>query len=167
MRVWLISFAAILVLLTIRFAYDSTNILGFIYIGEVDSAWSHGLQVDVLWTSGMTGTPVAGLDTGWAISMVTSFSYTARQTLTNCVVGRYVDGNVVWHAGNDGEVTVGSNEQSQGLAQIKSAILEIDRMIQNVASVAEESAAASEEVSSQSAEMRASSIDMRKIIHGR
>lgn len=48
------------------------------------------------------------------------------------------------------EVSVGSQEQSRGIAQIGKAIMHMERMTQNAAATAEESASAAEELNAQS-----------------
>jgi len=53
-----------------------------------------------------------------------------------------------------GEIAAASNEQSQGIKQINTAIQEMDKTIQQNAANAEESASASEELSAQAMQMR-------------
>jgi methyl-accepting chemotaxis protein len=51
------------------------------------------------------------------------------------------------------EIATASNEQSQGIVQVNTAISEMDKVTQSNASTAEESAAAAEELNAQSAEL--------------
>lgn len=63
-----------------------------------------------------------------------------------------------------GEVASASREQSEGLAQINTAISQMDKVTQNNAATAEESAAAAEELNAQSVELRKSSAKLVNLI---
>ncbi len=54
-----------------------------------------------------------------------------------------------------GEVTAASNEQSEGIDQINTAVAQLDKVTQSSAANAEESASASEEMSGQAQELKA------------
>ncbi len=65
-----------------------------------------------------------------------------------------------------GEITIASQEQAQGIEQINSAVLEMDKVIQKNAAIAEESASASQEMSAQAKEMKDSVADLTTLVHG-
>jgi methyl-accepting chemotaxis protein len=65
-----------------------------------------------------------------------------------------------------GEVSSASDEQSKGLAQIGSAVTEMDRVTQSNAASAEESASASEELHSQARELAGMVADLIGIVSG-
>jgi methyl-accepting chemotaxis protein len=65
-----------------------------------------------------------------------------------------------------GEISTGSNEQSQGIAQVAVAVSKMDRVTQSNAACAEESAAASEELSAQSEAMRESVGNLQALVGG-
>ena len=52
------------------------------------------------------------------------------------------------------EIAAASNEQSQGIGQINTAVIEMDKVVQQNAANAEESASASEEMNAQAAQMK-------------
>jgi methyl-accepting chemotaxis protein len=54
-----------------------------------------------------------------------------------------------------GEIAAASTEQAQGVAQVNTAVSEMDRVVQQNAATAEESASASEEMNAQAAQMMA------------
>ncbi len=54
-----------------------------------------------------------------------------------------------------GEISAASSEQAQGIAQINTAVSELDKVTQQNAANAEESASAAEEMSAQAEQMRA------------
>jgi methyl-accepting chemotaxis protein len=54
-----------------------------------------------------------------------------------------------------GEITAASNDQAQGIEQLNSGVMDMDRVVQQNASSAEESAAASQEMSIQATQMKA------------
>ncbi len=70
---------------------------------------------------------------------------------------REVDGLVA-------EVAVASQEQSEGLDQINSAITQMDQVTQSSAANAEESASAAEELNAQSEELRSASEQLAKMV---
>ncbi len=63
-------------------------------------------------------------------------------------------------------ITAASRDQSQGIAQINTAINEMDQVTQKNASTAEESASASEELSAQSQTMRVTVATLSRMIGG-
>ncbi len=64
------------------------------------------------------------------------------------------------------EVTVASEEQSEGIAQINNAVAQMDKVTQQVASNAEEAAAASEELSAQAQQMQGVVKELDALVHG-
>jgi methyl-accepting chemotaxis protein len=64
------------------------------------------------------------------------------------------------------EISAASNEQSQGIGQINTAVTEMDKVTQSNAASAEESASAAEEMSAQANEMQAIVKKLQAIIHG-
>jgi methyl-accepting chemotaxis protein len=64
------------------------------------------------------------------------------------------------------EITTASNEQSQGIGQINSAVSEMDRVTQSNAAGSEETAAAAEQLSAQSAALKDSVEDLRLLVDG-
>jgi methyl-accepting chemotaxis protein len=65
-----------------------------------------------------------------------------------------------------GEISVASQEQSQGIDQINKAVAEMDKVTQSTAATAEESAAASEEMNAQAEQMKQISRTLVGIIGG-
>jgi methyl-accepting chemotaxis protein len=63
-----------------------------------------------------------------------------------------------------GEIAMASNEQFQGISQINSAILQVDKVTQEIAANAEESAAASEELNAQAETMRGVVADLSVLV---
>ena len=63
-----------------------------------------------------------------------------------------------------GRIATVSREQSQGVGQINTAILQMDKVTQNNASSAEETASAAEELSAQAEEMRNAVRDLQKVV---
>jgi len=64
------------------------------------------------------------------------------------------------------EIAHASNEQSQGISQINSAISEMDKVTQANAGSAEETAAAAEELNSQAQVLKGAVTDLRKLVEG-
>lgn len=65
-----------------------------------------------------------------------------------------------------GEISVASNEQSQGIEQVNTAVLEMDKVVQQNAADAEESASASEELSSQAESLDTIVEHLSMIVYG-
>ncbi|MDH4320652.1 MAG: methyl-accepting chemotaxis protein [Desulfobulbaceae bacterium] len=65
------------------------------------------------------------------------------------------------------EISAASNEQSQGVGQLNSAMSEMDKVVQQNAASAEESASASEELSAQAATLRGAVADLATMMTGR
>jgi len=65
------------------------------------------------------------------------------------------------------EIAAGSNEQSQGIGQVTTAVAEMDKVTQANAATAEESASAAEELSSQARAMRESVAGLQQLVHAR
>jgi methyl-accepting chemotaxis protein len=66
-----------------------------------------------------------------------------------------------------GEIATASNEQAQGLGQIRRAITQMDSVTQQNSAVSEESAAASKELEAQAGTMMTMAIDLKIIVDGR
>ncbi|HQO77459.1 MAG TPA: methyl-accepting chemotaxis protein, partial [Thermodesulfobacteriota bacterium] len=64
------------------------------------------------------------------------------------------------------EVSAASEEQAQGVAQINTAVIEMDRVTQGNAASAEESASASEQLSSQALELQSSITSLIALVRG-
>ncbi|OGR06071.1 MAG: hypothetical protein A2511_16515 [Deltaproteobacteria bacterium RIFOXYD12_FULL_50_9] len=64
------------------------------------------------------------------------------------------------------EISVASQEQSQGIAQINQALTRIDSSVQQNSAHAEESASASEELNAQAEQMRESALVMARLVGG-
>src|SRR5262245_26861736 len=62
-----------------------------------------------------------------------------------------------------GEIATASTEQSQGIAQLNTAVSQMDRVTQANASCAEEGAAAAEELNAQAVAMRNAVVDLRRL----
>jgi methyl-accepting chemotaxis protein len=65
-----------------------------------------------------------------------------------------------------GEIAAGSQEQSQGIDQVNTAVSQMDKVTQQNAANAEESASASEELSSQAESMQSIVHDLIVLVHG-
>jgi methyl-accepting chemotaxis protein len=63
-----------------------------------------------------------------------------------------------------GEVSAASKEQAQGIEQINTTVVEVDKVVQRNAAVAEQSASASEELSSQADQMHKFVVDLTALI---
>jgi methyl-accepting chemotaxis protein len=83
----------------------------------------------------------------------TAFSKVAENT---CKVGGFL-----------GEITTGSNRQSEGIKQVITAGLEIETLIQNVVANAEESASVAEEMNAQAEQMRTFVEELAALIKGK
>ncbi len=66
-----------------------------------------------------------------------------------------------------GHIATASQEQAQGIAQVNSAVLQMDKVTQHGASSAEETAAASEELSAQAASMYESVTALQGLVGGK
>ena len=65
-----------------------------------------------------------------------------------------------------GEISAASNEQSQGIEQINTAVNEMDKVVQQNAANAEESASASEEMNSHASQMKDLVTELRFLVEG-
>jgi methyl-accepting chemotaxis protein len=65
-----------------------------------------------------------------------------------------------------GEIAAASREQSQGIEQVNTAIVQMDKVTQSNAAAAEESAAASEELSSQARELNGIVNELQSLVGG-
>ncbi|MBW2603445.1 MAG: Cache 3/Cache 2 fusion domain-containing protein [Deltaproteobacteria bacterium] len=65
-----------------------------------------------------------------------------------------------------GEISAASNEQSQGIGQVNTAVAEMDKVVQQNAANAEESASASEEMNAQAEQMKGIVEDLFMLIEG-
>jgi hypothetical protein len=65
-----------------------------------------------------------------------------------------------------GEVAVASQEQSQGIAQVNTAVTEMDKVTQSNAATAEESAAAAEELTAQAELLKEAVADLLLLVDG-
>ena len=66
-----------------------------------------------------------------------------------------------------GEIAAASNEQAQGIEQVNTAVVEMDKVVQKNAANAEESASASEEMSAQSEQMKSMVGELVALVGGR
>ena len=64
------------------------------------------------------------------------------------------------------EVATASNEQSQGVGQVNTAVSQMDKITQTNASGAEETAAAAEELNAQAHSLRASVTQLQELVGG-
>lgn len=64
------------------------------------------------------------------------------------------------------EIATASEEQSHGIAQVNTAVAEMDKVTQSTAANAEESAAASEELNAQAEQMKGFVADLAKVVGG-
>lgn len=81
-----------------------------------------------------------------------AFSKVAENT---CTVGEFL-----------GEITTGSNQQSEGIKEVNRASAEIETLIQNVAANAEESASAAEEMNAQAEQMKGFVEELAVLVKG-
>ena len=65
-----------------------------------------------------------------------------------------------------GEIAAASREQAQGIGQVNSAVVEMDKVAQQTAASAEESASAAEELNAQAAQMKSYVGDLVSLING-
>ena len=65
-----------------------------------------------------------------------------------------------------GEVAAASQEQSQGIAQVNTAVTQMDKVTQSNAANAEESAAAAEELTAQAESLREAVADLLRLVDG-
>jgi methyl-accepting chemotaxis protein len=65
-----------------------------------------------------------------------------------------------------GEIAAASREQAQGISQINSAVVEMDKVAQQTAASAEESASAAEEMNAQSEQMKSYVQDLVRLVNG-
>ena len=65
-----------------------------------------------------------------------------------------------------GEIASASSEQAQGIAQVNTAVNEMDRVVQQNAATAEESASASEEMNAQAEQMKSTVNEMVIFVEG-
>ena len=83
----------------VRFGHDGTFCC--IYIGETTSTWSYPQVAVTHFVAGYSNYTAEQWNDNWAVGFATTLG-TITATITNSEIGRYLDGNVVWHAGNDG-----------------------------------------------------------------
>lgn len=83
----------------VRFGHDGSKCC--VYIGETGSTWSYPQVAVTEFYAGFSNYAVETWNDNWAVSFATSLG-TITTTHTNNEIGRYVDGNTVWHSGNDG-----------------------------------------------------------------
>ena len=76
-----------------------------VYIGELGSTWSYPQVFVTNFVNGFSGYS-AGYTTGWVISFVTSAFEGITRTRSSLQVGRFLDGNLILHAGNIGSQSV-------------------------------------------------------------
>jgi hypothetical protein len=84
---------------TVRFGHDGSKCC--VYIGETSSTWAYPQVAVTEFYAGYSSTAAENWNDNWSISFATSLG-TISSTHSNNEVGRYVDGNTVWHTGNDG-----------------------------------------------------------------
>ena len=84
---------------TVRFGHDGSKCC--VYIGETSSTWSYPQVMVSEFYAGYSNYAIDDWNDNWNIGFATSFG-TITSTRTNNEIGRYVDNNIVWHAGNDG-----------------------------------------------------------------
>ncbi len=65
-----------------------------------------------------------------------------------------------------GEIAAASTEQSQGIAQVNTAVSEMDKVVQQNAATAEESASASEQMNAQAEQMKSVARDLNTLVTG-
>lgn len=65
-----------------------------------------------------------------------------------------------------GEIAAASTEQSQGIGQVNTGVMEMDKVTQMIAGNAEESAAAAEELSDQAVELNQIVVDLNRLVVG-
>ena len=65
-----------------------------------------------------------------------------------------------------GEIAAASNEQSQGIGQVNTAVAEMDKVVQQNAANAEESASASEEMNAQAEQMKSVVGELMRLVGG-
>lgn len=85
---------------SVRFGHDGSKCC--VYIGELASVWLYPQVFVTDVELGYTSATIAQWDTGWVVGFEASAFGAITQTISNCQVGKYVEGNLVWHAGNDG-----------------------------------------------------------------
>jgi hypothetical protein len=83
----------------VRFGHDGTRCC--IYIGETNSTWSYPQVAVTEFEAGYSSYGEEAWNDNWSIEFATSLG-TITSILSNREIGRWVDGNTVWHAGNDG-----------------------------------------------------------------
>ena len=83
----------------VRFGHDGSKCC--VYIGETSSTWSYPQVMVSEFYAGYGNYSIDSWNDDWSIGFATSFG-TITSTRTNNEIGRYVDNNIVWHAGNDG-----------------------------------------------------------------
>ncbi len=65
-----------------------------------------------------------------------------------------------------GEVATASQEQSQGIAQVNTAVTQMDKVTQSNAATAEESAAAAKELTAQAESVKEAVADLLRLVGG-
>ena len=74
-----------------------------VWIGETNTVWSHPTIAVTEFVGGFRGGTTAAWGNNWDISYVTSFgSWTLVGTAARLATSPTVNGNAIWHAGNDG-----------------------------------------------------------------
>ena len=84
---------------TVRLGHDGTYCC--VYIGETTSTWSYPQVAVTHFVAGYSNYDADQWNDNWAVGFATTLG-TITATITNSEIGRYLDGNVVWHGGNDG-----------------------------------------------------------------
>ena len=85
--------------LQVRFGHDGSY--ACIWIGETNSTWDYPQVFVTDFQAGYNAFDANSWNDGWTITVVTSFD-TVTDTVTNTQIGRYVDNNIILHAGNYG-----------------------------------------------------------------
>lgn len=86
--------------LNIRYGYSNGKCT--IYLGELNSSWTYLVAAVTDFYCNNYNTTVEDWATGWQISMESSSFESISSTVLPDVVGRTIDQNKIWHAGNDG-----------------------------------------------------------------
>ena len=81
----------------VRFGHDGTNCC--IYIGETTSTWSYPQVAVTQFVAGYSNYTAEQWNDGWSVGFATALG-TITATVSNSEIGRYLDGQLVLHAGN-------------------------------------------------------------------
>ena len=85
---------------TVRFGHDGSKCA--IYIGESNSTWTYFQFGVTEFLAGYSNYTADSWHSGWSCSITTSLGTISGNTFTTTQLNKYIDGNVSWHAGNDG-----------------------------------------------------------------